>query len=229
MSNILKTKPSKLPRGERQKEGWQAKKSAMTREAILEAAIHCIIDHGYAQTTTSLIADHANVSRGAMTHHFPSRASVLTATIEYLHDRRLQEYRALVKEFDVGSKLTAREQIETVVNMVWKFVTLSSSTAYQEILMASRTDPELKRALEPLEKEFEEALLELVKGLFPRWEGREELETAHDVATFLLTGMNLSHMRSRKKLRSKRVLASLSGTVEGLYRRARRVDRQLTE
>jgi hypothetical protein len=37
--------------------------------------------------------------------------------------------------------------------------------------MASRTDPELKRALEPLEKEFEEALLELVKGLFPRWEG----------------------------------------------------------
>ena len=73
MSNILKTKPSKLPRGERQKEGWQAKKSAMTREAILEAAIHCIIDHGYAQTTTSLIADHANVSRGAMTHHFPSR------------------------------------------------------------------------------------------------------------------------------------------------------------
>ena len=129
----------------------------------------------------------------------------------------------------VGSKLTAREQIETVVNMVWKFVTLSSSTAYQEILMASRTDPELKRALEPLEKEFEEALLELVKGLFPRWEGREELETAHDVATFLLTGMNLSHMRSRKKLRSKRVLASLSGTVEGLYRRARRVDRQLTE
>ena len=170
MSNILKTKPSKLPRGERQKEGWQAKKSAMTREAILEAAIHCIIDVGYAQTTTSLIADHANVSRGAMTHHFPSRASVLTATIEYLHDRRLQEYKALVKEFDVGSKLTAREQIETVVNMVWKFVTLSSSTAYQEILMASRTDPELKRALEPLEKEFEEALLALVKGLFPRWE-----------------------------------------------------------
>jgi len=219
-------KPNKMPRSERQKAGWQAKKSAMTRDAILEAAIHCIIDYGYAQTTTSLIADRANVSRGAMTHHFPSRADVLTATIEYLHERRLNEYRALVKEFDIGSKLTAREQIETVVNMVWKFVTLPSSTAYQEILMASRTDPELKRALEPLEKEFEEALLELVKGLFPRWERREEIETAHDVATFLLTGMNLSHMRSRKKLRSRRVLASLADSVEGLYRRARRIDPQ---
>jgi len=219
---MLKKNSDKMPQDERRKAGWQAKKSAMTRKAILEAAIQCIIDHGYAQTTTSLIAHRAIVSRGAMTHHFPSRSDVLTATIEYLHERRLQEYRALVQEFDINSKLTAREQIETVVDMAWKFATLSSSIAYQEILMASRTDPELKRALEPLEKEFEEALLELVKGLFPRWEGREEIETAHDVATFLLTGMSLSHMRSRKKLRSKRVLAYLADSVEGLYRRARK-------
>lgn len=219
---MMNKNSSKVPQNERRKAGWQAKKSAMTRQAILEAAIKCIIDHGYAQTTTSLIADRAIVSRGAMTHHFPSRSDVLTATIEYLHERRLQEYRALVQEFDISSKRTAREQIETVVDMAWKFATLSSSIAYQEILMASRTDPELKRVLEPLEKEFEEALLELVKGLFPRWEGREELETAHDVATFLLTGMNFSHMRSRKKLRSKRVLAQLADSVEGLYRRARR-------
>jgi AcrR family transcriptional regulator len=219
---MLNKKSNKTPQNERLKAGWQAKKSAMTRQAILEAAIQCIVDHGYAQTTTSLIADRANVSRGAMTHHFPSRSDVLTATIEYLHERRLREYRALMQEFDISSKLTAREQIETVVDMAWKFATLSSSIAYQEILMASRTDPELRRALEPLEKEFEEALLELVKRLFPRWGGREEIETAHDVATFLLIGMNLSHMRSRKKLRSKRVLAYLADSVEGLYRRARR-------
>ena len=223
---MLKNKAKRVPRGERQKVGWQAKKSEMTRQAILDSAIHCIIDHGYAQTTTSLIADHAAVSRGAMTHHFPSRSDVLTATIKHLQERRLQEYRALMQEYDISSKLTAREQIETVVNMVWKFVTLSSSIAYQEILMASRTDPELKRALQPLEKEFEEAFLELVKGLFPRWERREEIETAHDVASFLLTGMNLSHMRSRKKLRSERVLASLADSVEGLYRRARKMEPQ---
>ena len=223
---MLKNKPNRIPRSERQKAGWQAKKSAMTRQAILDAAIYCIINHGYAQTTTSLIAERAAVSRGAMTHHFPSRSDVLTATIKFLHERRLQEYRALAQEYDINSKLTAREQIETVVQMVWKFVTLSATTAYQEILMASRTDPELKRALEPLEKEFEEAFLELVKGLFPRWERREEIETAHDVATFLLTGMNLSHMRSRKNLRSKRVLSSLADSVEGLYRRARRLDLQ---
>lgn len=218
---MLNKKSNKVLQNERRKAGWQAKKSAMTRQAILDAAIQCIIDHGYAQTTTWLIADRAAVSRGAMTHHFPSRSHVLTATIEYLHERRLQEYRALVQELDISSKLTAREQIEAVVDMVWRYVTLSSSIAYQEILMASRTDPELKRALEPLEKEFEEALLALVKGLFPRWEGREEIETAHDVATFLLTGMTLSHMRSRKKLRSERVLAYLADSVEALYRRAR--------
>ena len=221
---MLKSKPKKVARGERQKAGWQARKSAMTREVILESAIRCIIDHGYAQTTTSLIAEHANVSRGAMTHHFASRSDVLTATIKFLQERRLQEYRALTQEFSIGSKLTAREQIETVVDMVWRFSTLPSSIAYQEILMASRTDPELKRALQPLEKDFEEAFLELVKGLFPRWERREEIETAHDVATFLLTGMSLSHMTSRKKQRSERILASLADSVEGLYRRAKKTE-----
>jgi hypothetical protein len=109
-SNMLNKKSIKVPQNERRKAGWQAKKSAMTRQAILEAAIQCIIDHGYAQTTTWLIADRAAVSRGAMTHHFPSRSDVLTATIKYLHERRLQEYRALVQEFDINSKLTAENR-----------------------------------------------------------------------------------------------------------------------
>lgn len=193
----------------------------MTRRAILEAAIQCIIDYGYAQTTTSLIAEQAIVSRGAMTHHFPSRSAVLMATIEYLHEKRLQEYRALMDEFDIPSRPTAREQIATVVEMAWNYVSLPSSTAYQEILMASRTDPELKRVLKPLEKEFEEALLDLVKRLFPLWEGRVELEAAHDAAIFLLSGMHLDHMRSRKKQRTKRVMEFLTDSVETLYRRVR--------
>lgn len=55
---------------------WQAQKSIMTREAIFDAAIECLIDLGYGGTTTALIAEHAGVSRGAMLHHFPSRAEV---------------------------------------------------------------------------------------------------------------------------------------------------------
>ena len=38
--------------------------------------MQCLIDIGYAQTTTEKIAQKAGVSRGAMTHHFKSRAAV---------------------------------------------------------------------------------------------------------------------------------------------------------
>ena len=35
--------------------GWQAQKSASTRNLIIEAAIKCFVDLGYARTTTTLI------------------------------------------------------------------------------------------------------------------------------------------------------------------------------
>ena len=62
-------------------DGWQAEKSALTRQAILEAAVRCFVEHGYANTTTAMIADEASVSRGAMMHHFPSRAAVMNAVV----------------------------------------------------------------------------------------------------------------------------------------------------
>ena len=58
-------------RPQRNEKGWQAEKSAMTRSAILEATIQCLLELGYANTTTALIANYAGVSRGAMMHHFP--------------------------------------------------------------------------------------------------------------------------------------------------------------
>ena len=56
--------------------GWQAQKSAATRNLIVEAAIRCFVDLGYAQTTTTAIAEKAGLSRGAMLHHFPSKIDI---------------------------------------------------------------------------------------------------------------------------------------------------------
>ena len=74
------TKPKSAQRGARKTSmgaGWQAEKSALTRQAILEAAVRCFVQHGYTNTTTAMIAEEGDVSRGAMMHHFSSRASVM--------------------------------------------------------------------------------------------------------------------------------------------------------
>src|SRR5690606_30850640 len=100
--------PKRPARG---KTGWQAEKSAMTRKAILDAAVECFISLGYANTTTALIAEYAGVSRGAMMHHFPSRLSVLKAVVEYLHEIRLHEYRSFMADIDVPDQQLSRERI----------------------------------------------------------------------------------------------------------------------
>src|SRR5690606_36240999 len=83
------------PRPRRRNKGdklWQEEKSEQTRKTILEAAIECFIELGYAQTTTQSIAKRANVSRGAMTHHFPARADVIEAATKYLMVKRVEEF-----------------------------------------------------------------------------------------------------------------------------------------
>src|ERR1700682_1902920 len=51
----------------------QAERSATTRDALLDATIACLVEDGYANTTTSRVAERAGVSRGAHLHHFQTR------------------------------------------------------------------------------------------------------------------------------------------------------------
>src|SRR5690349_24612592 len=71
---------------------WQAEKSLLTQTQILQATMQCLIEIGYAQTTTDKIAQKAGVSRGAMTHHFKSRAAVFNAAAKFILDLRADEY-----------------------------------------------------------------------------------------------------------------------------------------
>jgi len=199
------------------KEGWQAEKSAMTRNAILEAAIQCFIDLGYANTTTALIAEYAGVSRGAMMHHFPSRSSVLKATIEYLHDKRLTEFRKTMANIDDPEEMLNRDRVAQSVKAAWDYVNQPFSIAFMEVLMASRSDEELREVLDPLEKEYEKQFLITVKAVFPHWQDLEILETANDVVHFMLSGMALNQIKIHRQSRTTRILDFLTESLETLY------------
>ncbi len=199
--------------------GWQAEKSAMTRQAIMQAAVECLIDLGYTKATTSLIAEYAGVSRGAMMHHFPSRMSVISAVVSYLHDLRLKEYRELMADIDNPEGSLTTEVIGESVRAAWQYVNMPSFVAYQELMAASRTDEELKEIMTPVEKDFEKQFLETVRGTFPHWKDTEStvLEAAHDMVQFLMKGMALSHMSMRRKERSQNVMDHLTLVLKQMY------------
>jgi len=53
----------------------QAERRAATRGRIIESARRLFVERGFDDTTTTQILDDAGVSRGAMYHHFVSKAT----------------------------------------------------------------------------------------------------------------------------------------------------------
>lgn len=205
----------------RRGDGWQAEKSAITRTAILDAAVDCLVERGYSRTTTALIAEYAGVSRGAMMHHFPSRLAVIRAVVEHLHQKRLKEYRELMEGIDQPEAETlTRAAIKTSVESAWRYINLPSFVAYQELLAAARTDPELDDVLDRTEKDVEKLFLETVEQVFPHWKKLGSLELANDLVQFCMRGMALSHMVTNKQKRAKRMIEFITDQLEILYHEA---------
>src|SRR5690349_18650758 len=67
-------------------------RSTATREQILNAVVQALHDQSFAALTNAGIINSANVSSGAMMHHFPTRQALLVETITYAYDK-LSEFR----------------------------------------------------------------------------------------------------------------------------------------
>ncbi|RPK60851.1 HTH-type transcriptional repressor AcnR [Streptomyces sp. ADI96-02] len=70
-------------------------RSRATRQRLLEAAVACLAEHGWAGSTVSAVAERAGVSRGAAQHHFPTREDLFTGAVEYVAEQRSAALRAL--------------------------------------------------------------------------------------------------------------------------------------
>jgi len=60
----------------------QSERREATRAALIAAARDCFIDQGYDATSTEAVLARAGVSKGALYHHFESKAALLEAVFE---------------------------------------------------------------------------------------------------------------------------------------------------
>jgi AcrR family transcriptional regulator len=175
------------------------------------------VQHGYTNTTTAMIAEEGDVSRGAMMHHFSSRASVMRAVVGYLHVRRLNEYRQLMSDIDSPDQMLTRTAIKTSVETAWKYVNLPSFIAYQELLGAARTDPELASAVDEVEQDFDREFLKTVRAVFPHWKQVKSLKAAHELVQFVMQGMGVAHRSPQREQRARRVIDTVTDHLEKIY------------
>ncbi|MEU1665859.1 helix-turn-helix domain-containing protein [Streptomyces sparsogenes] len=71
-------------------------RSRATRQRLLEAAVACLAEHGWARSTVAVVAERAGVSRGAAQHHFPTREDLFTAAVQHVAEERSAALRALL-------------------------------------------------------------------------------------------------------------------------------------
>lgn len=88
--------------------GPKQARSRVTRRHLLEAAVACLAEQGWARSTVSVVAERAGVSRGAAQHHFRTREELFTAAVEYMAEERSAALRDL---FPHGAAGAARADV----------------------------------------------------------------------------------------------------------------------
>lgn len=113
-----------------------------TRKRIIRAVIECLDQHGYAETSINRIQERAGISRGALTHHFPSKEELMVVTAERLLRPTLVPQRSGPR--DRRSPEERKSTVEADIVWMWeKLVDTLEGRALLEILIAARTDAAL--------------------------------------------------------------------------------------
>ncbi len=163
----------------------QDERSAETRRRLLDAAIVCLIERGYANTTTSEIAERAGLSRGAQLYHFPRKEELLASAVERLIHLRLAEIREKV------SQITNREDRRAAaVDLLWEMCSGRLTSAWTELVVASRTDGYLREAVRAADDRLNRFVSASFAELFPRPENPlAEYDLLPFMVIYLISGM----------------------------------------
>ena len=194
--------------------GWQQRKSAQTRVGILEAAIDCLATHGYARTTTQLIAETADISRGAMLHHYPTKGALIEAIIAYCFYKRMEMLSEGVRNISEMQRVREFAGLE----ILWRSFFTREHRAYLELNVAARTDPGVRESFAPQARRFARIWRDEGINIFPEWAGDpERLARASDLVEAVLEGLALNHDIWESPDRISRVRAFLRQLVGRIH------------
>ena len=164
----------------------QAERSAATRDALLDATIACLVEHGYANTTTSRVAERAGVSRGAHLHHFQTRQALVAAAMERLAERRGAELLAAAADLPQG-----RERLVQGLDLLWASYANPLFQAALDLWSHARTDPYLRERLVPVERRLDRQTLEITRTLFPAIAEQPDFDRLIELAISAIRGLAL--------------------------------------
>ncbi|TQJ74766.1 TetR/AcrR family transcriptional regulator [Streptomyces sp. SLBN-31] len=182
-------------------------RSRATRQRLLEAAVACLAEHGWAGSTVSVVAERAGVSRGAAQHHFPTREDLFTAAVEFVAEERSTAIRAL---FPDG----AGDDRQAVVTALVDLYTGPLFRAALHLWVAASNEEPLRPRVTELEarvgRETHRIAVELLGADETRPGVRETVQGLLDMAR----GLGLANLLTDDTGRRDRVIAQWSSILD---------------
>lgn len=159
------------------------------RNRVLDAALDCLVDLGFAGTTTTVVAARAGVSRGAQLHHFPTRPSLVAAAVQHL-------FAALTEEFNSAfAALDGRgDRVGAAVDLLWSMFEKPRYAAVLELYVAARSDAELLAQILPISARHQENVYDLAARYFPDAAERGALAETLPLILDAMQGMAVSRL-----------------------------------
>ncbi|BBC95314.1 TetR/AcrR family transcriptional regulator [Streptomyces griseofuscus] len=194
------------PRSDRDRQPKQDRSRA-TRQRLLEAAVACLAEHGWAGSTVAVVAERAGVSRGAAQHHFPTREDLFTAAVEYVAEERSSALRDL---FPDGVRGDRRAVVTALVDLY----TGPLFRAALQLWVAASNEEQLRGRVTELEarvgRETHRIAVELLRADESRPGVRETVQGLLDMAR----GLGLANVLTDDTARRERVVAQWAALVE---------------
>ncbi|MFB7737749.1 TetR/AcrR family transcriptional regulator [Streptomyces sp. NPDC056112] len=182
-------------------------RSRATRQRLLQAAVACLAEHGWAGSTVSVVAERAGVSRGAAQHHFPTREDLFTAAVEYVAEERSTALRALFPEGAAGDR-------RAVVGALVDLFTGPLFRAALHLWVAASSEDQLRSRVTELEahvgRETHRIAVELLGADEARPGTRETVQGFLDMAR----GLGLANLLTDDTARRERVVAQWAALLE---------------
>lgn len=182
------------------------------RDAILDAALRLLPQHGYRKTTLDLLAEESGVARRSIYLHFPSKKEIFLASIDRVVERVLAELATVAAE---RSPAATRLWRMIVARVMTRFDAVRHYRESLDEMLADLRDEYLERRERYFEAEAGVLASVLDDGVrLERWAIDDTLAAARILVQ--ATNSLLPYSLSRRELGSRAVVQERAASLASL-------------
>lgn len=186
----------------------QAERTRAMRLRLMTATVDCLVERGWSGTSTAVVAQRAEVSRGAMLHHFPTKADLVIGAVDHLARLRREELLA------AADAMPATGRTRHALGLLADHVTGEVFQAALELWVAARTDADLRETVAPLEQRIGRETHRLAVRMLGVDESRAGVRELIQATLDLVRGLALAGTLSDDRRRREHVLDTWSAVLD---------------